>query len=453
MAATTAAAASPPASASSAVFTVPTEEIAEFADVPAPGLCLFVKSSWSAGLRTGMPAAPEAVLCRLLACDGERCWEGSLRRGDLAGPLGESWTDPSNLRLLVDALAAKGSASPCAVEVGGGLAAGTDFGTCAAVADAGIATLLAAAGGEGGPAPTMRRAATDANMTAGRQGRAGSTILRTFTQGATMAGGQRSTGAAAAEAIWSCSREDGQVGEAPLQLVVRFNYREGPVVAVRGVRLPSASLSAGLSCFFSLAYGSQMAASACVLAAEGERAVMVKRRDELQNQLDMLPAELEAEEERLLDAFVKALNAQKRRCRRLWQTRQLERCGGVAVFDGDLPPLAPATASLSECLDREDPPEVPCEPNGGVERDWFAAPGVGLATQCSLTFASQLPPATFGAALEKPEAGHGSAFTIPLTLGMCDYGASIAQGSAVMRGTASRPMVEGPTLTLGKRKR
>jgi len=144
------------------------------------------------------------------------------------------------------------------------------------------------------------------------------------------------------------------------------------------------------------------------------------------------------------------LNAQKRRCRRLWQARQLERYGGAAAFDGDLPPLAPATASLAECLDREDPPEAPYEPSGDVDRDWFAAPGVGLGTQCSLTFASQPPLATAGAA----EAGHGSAFTIPLTLGMCDYGgASIAQGSAIMRGTASRAMVEDPTLTLGKRKR
>ena len=32
--------------------------------------------------------------------DGAQCWAGPLRRKDLAGPLGESWKDPANLRLL-----------------------------------------------------------------------------------------------------------------------------------------------------------------------------------------------------------------------------------------------------------------------------------------------------------------------------------------------------------------
>lgn len=35
-----------------------------------------------------------------LRIDGSRCWAGPLQRRDLAGPLGDSWKDPANLRLL-----------------------------------------------------------------------------------------------------------------------------------------------------------------------------------------------------------------------------------------------------------------------------------------------------------------------------------------------------------------
>ena len=54
------------------------EEVAEFVDAPALGLSLFVQSTWSAGLPEKLPEGPNAVLCRLLACDGLRCWEGFL---------------------------------------------------------------------------------------------------------------------------------------------------------------------------------------------------------------------------------------------------------------------------------------------------------------------------------------------------------------------------------------
>eukprot|EP00931_Biecheleriopsis_adriatica_P092274 TRINITY_DN66097_c0_g1_i1.p1 TRINITY_DN66097_c0_g1~~TRINITY_DN66097_c0_g1_i1.p1 ORF type:complete len:339 (+),score=86.63 TRINITY_DN66097_c0_g1_i1:67-1083(+) len=67
-------------------------------------LPLFVQSSWrlSEGI---VQAAGQADICHIVAFDGLRCWEGALCRKDLDGPLGESWSDPSNLRLLRSALA------------------------------------------------------------------------------------------------------------------------------------------------------------------------------------------------------------------------------------------------------------------------------------------------------------------------------------------------------------
>jgi len=360
------------------------EEVAEFEGAPEPGLTLFVQFTWSAGLRAGLPASPEAVLCRLLACDGERCWEGDLRRRDLAGPLGESWSDPGNLRLLLEALTPGSATSPGGTEAPTGTIDPT-----ASVLDRG-ATFASE-----GVVPPARPA-----------------------------------GVPRAEAIWTCAEGSGlggvSKGSAPLQLSVRLNFNEGPVVAIRGVLFPPADLSAGLMRFFALAHGAQTAADACVAAADEERAALLKRREALQGQLDALPVELEEEEERLLTEFVSVLNAQKRRCRRLWEARRAELQGAEAplVEPAGADHKVPPGASLEDCLDRGDPVAAP----GGLdgERD------DPLATMCSLTFATQphlaaSPPEPGGGA---GGGGTGSAFTIPLTLGMGEFGEGLLARAA-----------------------
>lgn len=334
------------------------EEIAEFIDSPLPGLSLFVQSRWSAGLPEKLPEGADSVLCELLACDGLRCWEGVLRRHDLSGPLGESWGKQSNLQLLLDALAGRNNR---------GLAAVGSHGT------ASLGSL-----GVGGDAVPF-------------------TNLDTLPIG---------------EAVWTCS-EDSSLG-----LTIRFIYREGPVIAVRGVRLLCASLSAGLSKFFALACGAQDAAFRCVSEAESECAELQTQHESLQRRLETLPKESDAEDDRILKEMAHILNNQKARCRKLWEAGW--QAGGG---DGDRPDVdvitvrldEPATISLTECLDREPPvPEANNPPSGA------AASGLDLSAP-SLVFASesfQDPPLS----AEARKDANDFTFTIPLTLGMGDCG-------------------------------
>eukprot|EP00928_Gymnodinium_smaydae_P022904 TRINITY_DN19096_c0_g1_i1.p1 TRINITY_DN19096_c0_g1~~TRINITY_DN19096_c0_g1_i1.p1 ORF type:complete len:378 (-),score=104.61 TRINITY_DN19096_c0_g1_i1:74-1207(-) len=321
------------------------EELAEFHDAPAPGLSLFVQSTWAAGLPLRLPSAESgsALLCRILACDGERCWEGSLRRSDLAGPLGDSWSDPSNLRLLLDALAARR---------------------------------------EGGAALPS------------------------------------------SEAVWGCG--DGR--HAHLELSVRFLFREGPVVAIRGVRLAPASLGAGLSRLFALAHGAQTAASACVGAADAECAALQQRREALQRQLQALPGELEMEERRLLAEMVEVLNNQKRRCRDVWkQTRREAGFADDAANEEAVPGAVPSLEALQEG-----------QPGGSAVAKEEVAKREEVAKEedfdddvMSLVFATQPsgPPgasvkedadAAAAAAAARAQENSAFTFTIPLTLGMDD---------------------------------
>lgn len=364
------------------------EEVAEFVDTPLPGNSLFVQSTWSAGLPEKLPEGADAVLCRLLACDGSRCWEGTLRRSDLSGPLGESWGKQSNLRLLLDALAARGQPA-----------------SFTAVGSHGGASISSAA----------------------------------FEVGAAF--GSRDTTLPLSEATWSCPDGAGTF----LNLSIRFIYREGPVVAVRGVSLPRASLSDGLSRFFALAHGAQTAASACIAAAEGECAQLQVQQETLLHQLESSSKEIEEYDKKLLAQMTQTLNKQKKRCLNLW----VAGCQAAAA-DGPEPEFDPTTASLveepmtisleaslKECLDREELPtdnaaslaidEKECDLTGG------SAP--------SLVFASE----SLQAPLSAEVAGEGSAFTftIPLTLGMGDYGSISLKGPSKRSATVESLLAPG----------
>ncbi|CAE8591478.1 unnamed protein product, partial [Polarella glacialis] len=97
-----------PSSHQMAVRSLATENIAEFPDALSPGLPLIVQSAWRLGILSaaagGDRPSGQDEICHLRAFDGARCWEGVLHRTDLAGPLGNSWEDPLNLRLLFSAL-------------------------------------------------------------------------------------------------------------------------------------------------------------------------------------------------------------------------------------------------------------------------------------------------------------------------------------------------------------
>ena len=323
------------------------DRVAEFVDAPLPGLTLFVQCRWSAGLPLRLPpGGADSVLCTLLACDGNRCWEGSLRRRDLAGPLGESWGEPSNLRLLLDALAARS---------------------------------ISSSAGEG--------------------------VLPT------------------SEATWTCL-DAGKL--APLELAIRFVYREGPVVAVRGVSLAPGGLTAGLSRFFDIAYGAQTAARAFTSIATDEHAVLLQREADLRRQIDSLPLEKQAEDDRLLKEMMVILNNQKQRCLKLWQDNRKAMGGSSAASPLGVPEKA--TASLEECLERFDELDAVGGPDQHDDDDDLARPtpfgASGTDDGMSLVFATQ-PPSMIQASASKHLAD-GSArasnftFTIPLTLGMGD---------------------------------
>ncbi|CAJ1334673.1 unnamed protein product [Effrenium voratum] len=86
--------------------------LVEFPNALGPGVPLFVQCAWHSEAAQAPQApdgAPDAVpapegLCHLVMIDGNQCWVGTLQQKDLAGPLGDSWKDPANLRLLREAL-------------------------------------------------------------------------------------------------------------------------------------------------------------------------------------------------------------------------------------------------------------------------------------------------------------------------------------------------------------
>jgi len=297
--------------------------VSEFPDSPEPGLCLFVHCKWVPGIPERLPESSEAELCSLLACDGERCWEGILKRGDLASSLGDSWTQSSNLSLL-----------------------------------------------QGAFSRSRRNICAD-------------------------------SGAHRAQAVWSLPRE--AAGNARhLELSVRFVYPEGPIVAVRGVQLPSAGLDRGIARFFDMAHNAQAAANARLTAAAQESAELAQRRELVQQQLEAVPEQLKAEEERLLHEFAGVLNAQKRRCRTLWEAEQ--RAKGAQVEEIGVPVhvhQSPVKPSLKDCLDRHEPPAV----NMGLGKEPGPTPGTLDFLGGSMLASQAQDPSTF-------------TFTIPLTLGM-----------------------------------
>lgn len=301
--------------------TIITEEVAEFGDAPYPGSSLFVKSSWLSELPLReLPPIAESVICQLLACDSEHCWQGQLRRCDLAGPLEQSWSKPANLQLMCEALTGTLSAKPT---------------TSSSQADA--------------------------------------------------------RGVPSAQAVWTVCHDSS------LELAIRFLFRAGPIIAIKGVRLPRIELGGGLCHFFSLAHGGQVEARTSKEVADEECSSLQRRRDTLQRQLDALPLQLEAEEKRLLDEFVAILNCQKRRCRQLWDERRAR--SGLCPPPVDLPFTSPTQPSLEACLDRRDDMRGPATkpPN----------PDVTPHSHLSLAFVS-------------PVRQDASTFTIPLTLGMGD---------------------------------
>ncbi|CAE7225356.1 unnamed protein product [Symbiodinium necroappetens] len=82
--------------------------LVEFTDALGASAPLFVQCAWEAntlGSAESETAEAEKEICRLVIFDGSHCWRGPLCRRHLAGPLGESWRDPVNLRLLRSALA------------------------------------------------------------------------------------------------------------------------------------------------------------------------------------------------------------------------------------------------------------------------------------------------------------------------------------------------------------
>jgi len=207
--------------------------------------------------------------------------------------------------------------------------------------------------------------------------------------------------------------------------------------------LPRASLSAGLSRFFALAHGAQTASVACIAAAEGECAHLQQQQDVLRRNLEALPKEAHEDEEQLLVEMAQTLNNQKRRCRKLWEAS----CQNAAAEgpEVDLDPAtvslveAPATISLEECLDREQPPAEAVEMAGSVLGGEVCDLSAGSAP--SLVFASE----SLHQPLSAEAGGEGSAFTftIPLTLGMGDYSHTSLKASSKRSATAENLLAPG----------
>jgi hypothetical protein len=232
-------------------------------------------------------------------------------------------------------------------------------------------------------------------------------------------------------------------------LAIRFVYREGPVVAVRGVRLTPASLSAGLSILFAVAHGAQMAAEACVAASDAECGLLRKRCDTLQQQLDALPLQLQEAQEQQLAEMLLVLNAQKRRCFKIWQATKAEAglggkgAAGPSRPGAGLPADEQATASLEQCLDRGEEENAMNQANPEQEEQMDDEYD-GFDDQMSLAFAtmppqSQMPASggTMGVVAAPDHHASASIFTIPLTLGM--GGDSCAPPATVASARCSLP--------------
>lgn len=325
------------------------EDLAEFADAPAPGLSLLASVTWEPG---PLPHSREgeARVCQLLVSDGQRCWQGDLLRRHLGGPLGESWGDPSNLQLLKTALSGSSAAKP--------------------------------------PAATL----APPTLTFGSQTQASGWVAQRL-----------SSQAPASEAVWSCSRDE----DAELVLSVRFLFKEGPVVAVRHVSLGRPLAAGTIQHLLALGQGAQVAADACVSAVEAQTVQLQRRQEELTKKLAELPGQLERQEQDLIAEFAALLNAQKRRCRRLYQRRQAQSGLLPERRHLDEEPLGPATATLAECLDR------PGAPVAEPEEDEPSDEGGGPRLDFSLLAELPLP------AVSGEDRGEG--FSLPMTLGMADF--------------------------------
>jgi len=376
------------------------EEVAEFADSPVYGTSLFVHAKWNVdACADGVPDAEETALCRLLACDGERCWEGALLRSHLAAQLGDSWRGTGGLRLLLGALAEPRSGGSSQWS---GDQPSSTLGACATLAlGVGSAATASAPAGLAGAAPPPFPLA---------------------------------------EASWTCP--EGSAG--PLKLVVRFIYREGPITAVPGVLLPPCGLSAGLSTLFGLAHGAQVAASACAAAAEEECAALQGRKESLKRDLDALESQVAAEEARLLEEFAAVLNAQKRRCRRLWEAGR----GGLAIGGAGAALAIPTAATIGQCIDLPDEPAPPEAPRLAAEGPAELAAGAAAGQPDTCAWGSSLaycsPPGSPRGGSRQPRGRQDT----------CAWGSSLAYcspptqaASAAVRGP--EPNVFSIPLTLG----
>eukprot|EP00434_Breviolum_minutum_P027257 symbB.v1.2.024103.t1/scaffold2257.1/size84218/2 len=255
--------------------------------------------------------------------DGNHCWEGPLQRQDLAGPLGDSWKDPANMRLLQQAL---------------------------------VTPNVSAFVPHLGPR---------------------------------------------AEASWKIEGED-------LRLTVRFIYREGPVAAIQGARFPKTDLKDALQKICASVRGLQEELQKQKAHVQLERGTLQQRQDVLKRRLEVLPEEVERHESFLLDALQGVLNAQKRRCRHLWES-SCEPPQGVGPADpapAAAAASASATLSLEECLDRE-------VPNLGISHHQSLdvappAPALNMESSASL----------FSLSYDVAPVRADTTFSIPLTLGM-----------------------------------
>lgn len=374
-----------------------TRRLAEFVDVPVPGSSLFVLSSWSPGLPDRLPADTDTTLCEVLACDGERCWEGSLHLCDLAGPLSKSWSDPCNLKLLCSALAPQpASTMPVHHEdvrmpTQGGTVGLSRSGTV------GLArSQTFSRGGTIARTGTLARGNTFGNLArqntvtgVGRKNlpALGEHVANEATGHCIDVPAERIP---TADAMWTC--DDGPF--ASLHLSIRFLHREGPIVAVQSVCLKPIDMFDGRARFSSFACDMQCAANIFIESGQKEISTLQVQRDALQRELSGLPEVLKDEEERLLSEFLVVLNSQKRRCRDLWQASRGENSNGPSGVMPLLRAGMPKTPTFKDCLDREE----------GQKLDSLVPSSINFGTMC-------LP----GLDVQ----GDGpSMFTIPITLGM-----------------------------------
>lgn len=203
-------------------------------------------------------------------------------------------------------------------------------------------------------------------------------------------------GGPTAESSW-------KVEHGELQLTVRFIYREGPVAAIQSARFPKVDLKDSLQTICRSVRALQEDVRKQKEQVQLERATPQQRQEVLKRRLEILPKEVEDHETQLLEALCGVLNAQKRRCRGLWEST----CEApeIAVERG-----AP-TMSLEECLDRE-------VPNVGLREDSPEPAGAPAAGPAGPAASLQIESATSMFSLSYDVARAETTFSIPLTLGM-----------------------------------